>query len=445
MRSARTPALILLIPLLLLVLASCGGGAGRSPSSTDQSVEPSAPKAASGAPAGRAEGSRNSGVAPERPAAADAAGGSGAGAEAGQPAPAPTPAASGPDAANQLPALDQKIIRTGTIDLIVTDVAAALRSITDMVRGANGYVQQSATRDQGGVTVAEVVVRVPVDQYDGVFQKLRDLAAPDKEPVENSTSQDVTEEFVDTEARIRNLKATEQQIIQLLSKAEKIEDILIIQRELTEVRGQIERLQGRLNVLERQAAYSTITVSLRPVPEAGKPSLPRLLEPAANARNIDPRPTFVWSTVEGATAYSLQVTTEVDTTFATPIINAERLNATSFEWPAGQAELRAGETYRWRVRAHTDAADGDWSSARIFYTIPAWNPLNTVAEAWQASLLFLQRFIDGLLTFVVFFWWLILLLAVAIALLRGRIGRAFTGRRTEPLPPPAPPAGPPAA
>lgn len=74
--------------------------------------------------------------------------------------------------------------------------------------------------------------------------------------------QDVTAEFVDVEAQLKNLKATEAQFLQILSRAQKIEDVLAVQRELTNVRSQIESFEGRKKYLSQSAAMSTVTVNL---------------------------------------------------------------------------------------------------------------------------------------------------------------------------------------
>ena len=463
MTTSRPPALLLVIPILMLLLSACGGGQSASPGQTapqsaDVEKRSEAAKPAGAAPAPAAT-TAAAAAAPKAAAAAkpaDAAandsarGAGGTGAGPGAPAAAATPAAAASNsrvaaAAGQIPALDQRIIRTGRIDVVVADVAAALRTITDLVRGAGGFIQQSATRDQGNVAVAEMVLRVPVEQYDPVFQGLRDLAVPDKKPVEDSTSQDVTEEFADTEARIRNLKSTEEQILRLLARAEKIEDILTIQRELTGVREQIERLQGRLNVLERRSAYSTITVTLRPPEEAKKPSPPALGEPVGNATEVSTRPRFTWAISEGATSYTVQVTNDIDSTFAAPIHTFEKLQATSVEWPESLEELRPDMAYRWRVRGSNPAGDGEWSQPRTFRTVTVWNPLRTAGTAWEASLKLLQRVIDGVLRVVIFFWWLIPLLVLLALPLRSRVRLPDRFQRPTPAPTPPPADAPPAA
>ena len=81
---------------------------------------------------------------------------------------------------------------------------------------------------------------------------------------ERSYTTDVTEEFIDLTARVNNLKATESQLVKLLEKAEKIEDILAIQRELTSMRGQIESLEGRINYINRTSSTSLISITLSP-------------------------------------------------------------------------------------------------------------------------------------------------------------------------------------
>ena len=80
---------------------------------------------------------------------------------------------------------------------------------------------------------------------------------------ESSSSQDFTDEFVDTQARVSNLKATQQALARLMEKAESIEDALKVQDELNKVLEEIEVLQGRLNLLSQTSAFSLITVDLK--------------------------------------------------------------------------------------------------------------------------------------------------------------------------------------
>ena len=102
--------------------------------------------------------------------------------------------------------------------------------------------------------------------------RLSDLRALGKVTTESSGSQDVTEEYVDLGSNLRNLQASETAILKLMDKATQIQDVLALQRELTNVRGQIERIQGRKTYLERRSDMATITLSLRLPPVETTPT-----------------------------------------------------------------------------------------------------------------------------------------------------------------------------
>ena len=110
--------------------------------------------------------------------------------------------------------------------------------------------------------MATITIKVPADKFETVMESLRKLAL--EPPTENVSGQDVTEEYADLEAQLRNLQATEKQLLNLLDRAQTVDDTLKVYNQLTNIRGQIERLQGRKQYLERSAAMSTITVNLRP-------------------------------------------------------------------------------------------------------------------------------------------------------------------------------------
>jgi hypothetical protein len=82
---------------------------------------------------------------------------------------------------------------------------------------------------------------------------------------EDSSSQDVTEEYVDNDSQIKNLTQTEQQLNTLLTKANTVGEVLAVQHEVTTVRGQIDQLQGRQNYLSKRASMANITVNVAPV------------------------------------------------------------------------------------------------------------------------------------------------------------------------------------
>jgi Domain of unknown function (DUF4349) len=172
---------------------------------------------------------------------------------------------------------DRMVIRTAQLSIQVGDMESALASVRKIADQGGGFVSTSSTRiervnDQDR-TVADLTIQVRSSIVDETLSALRALG---KVTAETSGSQDVTEEYVDLDSNLRNLQASESAILKLMDKATRIEDVLSLQRELTTVRGQIERIQGRKRFLERRTDMATISVSLRlPAPESdARPTSP---------------------------------------------------------------------------------------------------------------------------------------------------------------------------
>ena len=158
--------------------------------------------------------------------------------------------------------IPRKIIYTATINMIVEDFAKADRDLIELVKTHKGYVINSeVSGSPGSPRTGQWKVRVPIDQFDPFRAALAKLGEPERS---STDSQDVTEEFYDVEARIKTKKAEEASLLKLLeSSTGKIEDILAVRRELSRVREEIERQQGRLQVLAKLTAMSTLTIILR--------------------------------------------------------------------------------------------------------------------------------------------------------------------------------------
>ena len=113
---------------------------------------------------------------------------------------------------------------------------------------------------EGERLVGNITVRVLAEYFDNAMSELRDMAVDVTS--ESSTSKDVTEEYVDLTAKLDNLEATEKQLLVIMEKAETVEDILDVQRELTNVRGEIEQTKARMQYLEQTSATSLIEIYL---------------------------------------------------------------------------------------------------------------------------------------------------------------------------------------
>ena len=154
---------------------------------------------------------------------------------------------------------DRMVVKVGSLSMVVTDVNETIKNIADYAYKQNGYVVSSNVYKRGLSPYGTLIIKIPAKSFDEGLNEVKSLG----EVVSDSVNgQDVTEEYVDLDAQLRNLQATEKQFLTILAKAEKITDILAVQRELTQVRGQIEQLQGRMKYLRQSADMSTITVDL---------------------------------------------------------------------------------------------------------------------------------------------------------------------------------------
>jgi len=155
---------------------------------------------------------------------------------------------------------DRKIVREGSITLEVEDIAETMDEVAEMAEELNGYVVASYKHEYERGVSGHITIRVPVERFDEAFVRLRQLAIA--VPYETTTAKDVTEEYVDLEAQLSNLLATEAQYLALLEKAETVEEMLKVQKELSNVRGQIEQIEGRMQYLEQTSETSLIAVDL---------------------------------------------------------------------------------------------------------------------------------------------------------------------------------------
>ena len=163
-------------------------------------------------------------------------------------------------------ATDRKIIRNADLTIEVTSPTETQSKVVSIAEAHGGFVVNSEAkqRDNGDATNRtldiKLVVRIPENQFGTVLDKVRGLANNRNE--EKVTGQDVTEEFIDLEARIKTQRALEAQFLQIMKQAGKIEDALEVQRQIAEVRTEIEKLEGRKRFLENRSSLSTITVNI---------------------------------------------------------------------------------------------------------------------------------------------------------------------------------------
>jgi hypothetical protein len=166
--------------------------------------------------------------------------------------------------AQQQNAIERMIIKSADLSLQVENVREAEAAVSAQVAALGGYVVRVEMSGTDERMTAHMTFRVPAERFDETLTGVQGLA---KKVLSRTVSgDDVTEEFVDLRARLGNLEATRDRLRNLLEQAVEVEDALEVNRALTEVQGQIELLQGRMEYLQQSAALSTITVYLSPVP-----------------------------------------------------------------------------------------------------------------------------------------------------------------------------------
>jgi len=165
--------------------------------------------------------------------------------------------------AGALPVSEERmIVRTGEISLVVKDVVGTQDEVARLAVSLGGYVVSSRISGEEDDRRGWISIRVPDEKFEQALAELRDLSV--RVESESTDSQDVTEEYVDLQSRLKNAQATENQYLALLQKAENVEDILRIYERLSQVRNEIEQIKGRIQYLERTSSMSLISVRLEP-------------------------------------------------------------------------------------------------------------------------------------------------------------------------------------
>ncbi|MDO9445846.1 MAG: DUF4349 domain-containing protein [Dehalococcoidia bacterium] len=159
--------------------------------------------------------------------------------------------------------LGRTVIRNGQLQLQVESVSATFDRVRLVTEAAGGYVADSTISGRDEHQSAWLTIRIPADRFAQVVTELQGLAV--EVDGFSTNSQDVTEEYADLQATIRNLKAVESQYLELLGRAQDIGEVLQVQDRLNQVRLQIDQVQGRINLLDALTSLATLTVYLTPV------------------------------------------------------------------------------------------------------------------------------------------------------------------------------------
>jgi hypothetical protein len=163
---------------------------------------------------------------------------------------------------------DRKVIRNAELTLELDSPVEAQRRIASIAEAHGGFVVTSETRqdDHAGnrqsSQIVSVEMRVPAGQFDAVINAVHGVGGHVRD--EKVSGKDVTEEYIDLEARLKAQRALETQILEIMKRAQKVSDALEVNEQLAQVRGEIERLEGRRRFLENQSSLSTIKITIQP-------------------------------------------------------------------------------------------------------------------------------------------------------------------------------------
>jgi PKD repeat protein len=286
-------------------------------------------------------------------------------------APAPTPTSAYQPNPTSVPA-DRMVVRNGYIELVVTDVDKAIEAINRLASDNGGYVVNSRKWKEGERNIGTISIRVQADNYDQTMFSLREMA--DSVTSESTSSQDVTEEYVDLESKVKNLEASETQLLKIMETAVNTDDVISIQRELTSVRGEIEQARGRMQYLQRTSAASLIEIRL-------------------NETMLDLK----------FSANKIRVVCNEDILFRAEVAGGSA--PYSYEWDFGDGNSSFGKS---PTHAYENIGDYNVSLKVIddkgytnsvlrstyIHVIDGWNPANIAKDAWAGFLAFGRGLVD---------------------------------------------------
>ncbi|MFF2935583.1 DUF4349 domain-containing protein [Streptomyces mirabilis] len=234
-RSARTgPVLAGMVLAAALAVTGCGAADGGSASSADKAAAPGAGNA--------------------RPGAADSVASGAGGAKSTHPSKA---------TGTSVPA-GSHIIRTASLTLQVKDVPKALDSARTAAVDAGGYVgDETTTRDGGGRERTRAVLRVPTDRYDAVLSSLEGTG---KVVERTAKAEDVTDQVVDVESRVKSQRVSVARVRELMDQATKLSDVVALEGELSTRESDLDALLAQQASLKDRTSLATITLSLSETP-----------------------------------------------------------------------------------------------------------------------------------------------------------------------------------
>nr|WP_320038517.1 DUF4349 domain-containing protein [uncultured Bacteroides sp.] len=162
---------------------------------------------------------------------------------------------------NYINTVDRKLIKNGSLKFQTNDIDKTDAFIKSAVKKFDAYISNDEKYSNESNKGCDLTLRVPSAKYDSLMTYIIDNA--DIKSLDNKSTniEDVTEDYIDTQTRLKIKKASEAKLIVLLNKAKDLKDLLAVQKQLTDLQADIESIEGRMKYLNDQVNYSTLTVS----------------------------------------------------------------------------------------------------------------------------------------------------------------------------------------
>ena len=281
------------------------------------------------------------------------------------------PAAASPIQAAQVPGVEaprlvsyveaeRKIIKDARLELLVQDTDIAVDRLTAISTDFGGYLLSTRTWYEYDAKFAAVTFAVPVENFESALRRVRAVAL--KVESEESSGQDVTDQYVDLESQVRNLEATAERVRDFLKKAATVEEALKVSQQLSDLERQIEERKGKMKYLRDRAAFSTITVMVR----ADRPT-PTVT--ATRTTTLTPTETATSTATQTPTVTPTPTSTLTPTPSTTPTITP-----TPTPWSPAKAYGKAKGVLVFTLQQLTDSAI--WLGVLC---IPLFLPIGVVA------------------------------------------------------------------
>jgi len=155
--------------------------------------------------------------------------------------------------------IDKKLIRNGQLEFQTKEVKNTRTEIEKICKELNAYISSESENNYENRLTYNQMIRVPADQFDALIARIEPLAI--KIENKNISTEDVTEQFIDVQARLKTKKELEIRYKEILKQAKTVQDIVSIESQIASVRSEIESMEGRLNYLKNQVAFSTLNVT----------------------------------------------------------------------------------------------------------------------------------------------------------------------------------------